>query len=1256
MKYITSTNLATWAPERDCQENFPLLVRRLIRASPVEVHKMLFPVGDNVILPGYDGTLEMKGTYQHIPDGNSIWEIGTGKDYEVKANKDFAKRATALTDAEKSGLTFVFVTPLVWKDKDVWIDKKKLNSTWKDIRVIDGLQLEEWIETLPAIGSWLSKFLNLPQGNTLPLDEYWQEWSENEKYKIPASLIMYGRDNEVGKTVDFLLGDPGQFSLKANTSAEALAFIAASIEKMDPEKSETTFARAIIIDNEHTFRDVSALSSPMIIVAKFDPAGLITTAIKNGHHIIIPLGNDLTISGSASIELPRIPRRGFEKGLEEMGLSRTEAERRIKDSGLSLTVLRRLLDFDQYKQPAWAQHGSFADIIPALLVGMWDEQSEGDKQIISAVAGESYESYIKKLARWKLDPDAPVFQIRSIWRITSPLDAWSILAPYVTTADIENFRSSFLLVLGELNPALELKVEKRYMASFFGKIPKFSHALKEGLIESLILIAVFGESFRLTLTYSGQAFADRIVRDLLEEADGAKWCSLSDVLPILSEASPEAFLRAVEKSLNTNKPTILEMFGQKGDPLFSSSSYYTGLLWALENLAYSQEYLWRVTLLLGTLARLDPGGQLSNRPINSLVEIHVAWYRQVNADLDTRKGVLEKLMQKEPGIAWKLFLQLLPDPHGGIAHPIHFCRWRFNTQIERTVLREEVWDIYSFVFDKLLILAKGNRKRMSEMVSLYPEISKNDRAKLLTFLAENNDSIEDAENLVWDKLRSLLSRHREHAAQSWAIPETECKKIEEVFVLYTPKESLRGFLYLFKENWPEFPSGKRKWKMDGEAFIKEQRINALKNIYAKGGLQEILKMTEALENLSILGNSLTEINLTPEEELLILKGIIADPTDKLHLLCRQYIFAKSIKDEQLFVDHAWQQLFSLQPTEKVQATFFLSLVPRRYNWIVLESLPSSVVNEYWANVNVWLNHFAGDDRLYAISKLQQANRHILLINQLSYFAGELPSDLLVLILNNAASIQSVGQDRFEEYNVAKLFEEIQKRTDIDTDKLANLEWQYIYILTNYSSEGKAVTLLSKLSTDVSFFIDLVSLVYLPDEGTDDGVDREQQVDRYKKAEPARRLLESWRVIPGTQEDGSINKLVLDDWIKNVRSKATSVNRQHGVDSEIGKLMACYPRNTDRWPSEEIADVIDTLDSETVVLSFETEIFNSRGTTVRGAYDGGGQERSLAAYFEKMSNSLMPKYPVTATALLRLAKGYKQDAVQEDERAHLDELR
>ena len=61
---------------------------------------------------------------------------------------------------------------------------------------------------------------------------------------------------------------------------------------------------------------------------------------------------------------------------------------------------------------------------------------------------------------------------------------------------------------------------------------------------------------------------------------------------------------------------IRPVFDEQLGLLFPTSKH-TGLLWALETLAWDPEFFRRSVLLLARLAQIDPGGRLGNRPFRS---------------------------------------------------------------------------------------------------------------------------------------------------------------------------------------------------------------------------------------------------------------------------------------------------------------------------------------------------------------------------------------------------------------------------------------------------------------------------------------------------------------------------------------------------------------------------------------------------------------------------------------------------------------
>ncbi|GAH89242.1 unnamed protein product, partial [marine sediment metagenome] len=252
--------------------------------------------------------------------------------------------------------------------------------------------------------------------------------------------------------------------------------------------------------------------------------------------------------------------------LKVMGLSEADAQKYSRDTGRSLTVLQRQLT-KIVDQPEWAKADSTRNIVPALLAGRWTEKKEADKEIISRLAGKPYDSFSEKLSAWLHKPDSPMLKIGDGWRLVSPIDAWFALAPFLTEADLQQLRSAALKVLGSINPLLDLEPEKRWSASVYGKEPLYSGTLREGIAQTLVLIAVFGDDKRIPVSTTAQTWVDNVVRELLHDADWKLWHSLSDVLPLIAEAAPSSFLDTVEVSLSQDPPPIMAMFSETEDPM-----------------------------------------------------------------------------------------------------------------------------------------------------------------------------------------------------------------------------------------------------------------------------------------------------------------------------------------------------------------------------------------------------------------------------------------------------------------------------------------------------------------------------------------------------------------------------------------------------------------------------------------------------------------------------------------------------------------
>ena len=135
--------------------------------------------------------------------------------------------------------------------------------------------------------------------------------------------------------------------------------------------------------------------------------------------------------------------------------------------------------------------------------------------------------------------------------------------------------------------------------------------------------------------------------------------------------------------------------------ILRASALHTGLLWALEMLAWSPDHLTRATLLLGRLARIDPGGRSANRPAESLRSIFLSWHPQTAASVDQRFVAIDLLRQREPDVAWRLMRNMLPEG-GTIATPTPVPRWRdWLVSSDQRPTRLEVHKVVSEVVERL---------------------------------------------------------------------------------------------------------------------------------------------------------------------------------------------------------------------------------------------------------------------------------------------------------------------------------------------------------------------------------------------------------------------------------------------------------------------------------------------------------------------------------------------------------------------------
>jgi hypothetical protein len=867
---------------------------------------------------------------------------------------------------------------------------------------------------------------------------------------------------------------------------------------------------------------------------------------------------------------------------------------------------------------------------------------------------------LSTLVKWRNFAESPLIQIGETWRLTSPLDLWTNLSPHLTKKDFQSIEECFSSAFKNGNPIIEPE-DKNDLVAFYNKKRKFSNWSREGLTQSLILVGRFGEGLKIPSLSNPQSWADRIIFDLLNNANGELWISVDHELLLISEASPLSFLKAASNSLSKDQPEVMEMF-KEVDGLLHSTSNHTGLLWALEGLAWLPEYLREAGLILLKLSRLDPGGNLSNRPINSISEIFKPWHYQTLAPFEERMEILKYITAKEQESGWTFLIRMLPVHHG-IAHPTHQMRWRiFDKNINLDSPRKKQRETHSYVISLLLDLFDNNENKFAQLIKESVNLSPQDRKTVLDWAESNYSKVQQTEYTTWKTIRKILNHHRSHQDTDWALPEFELKRYDQLYDKLKPSDPLNQYIWLFDDHWPAFPEGSKYVDNEFEQRhdqqqkkIDEARSEAVKLFLKELGLKKTLELRKSVKEAWSLGDAMATV-ITNENDIDIICECLNDNKENLRFI-HSFIFRKSIIEGfgwiNALLNHLQEKGFGV----KALANILIPINQSKQLWDLVSTLDEEIQAEYWKSIYPTFYSIPTEEKINGIQMLMKYKRFFSAIDICSHFVETMPTELLAELLKKSATEESSEPVHVKGYEIERIFETLDKRSDLDHSTLINLEWLYIPILDSYGTRRNPRVLQEELSKNPVFFVDLLKSLYIPKDKAKLEEERKDLSEQaiQNTARQVYHLLHSWKKIPGMKPDNSIDETVLKDWIIKARDLADAEGRLEVADMHIGQVLAQYPENIPEWPQEKLFEIIEEINSDSLKRNYSSAMFNKRGSSSRGPFDGGNIERGHAKYFEKLANDYKNKYPNVAEIFQRLSEGYLIDAKRIDEEAERDRL-
>jgi addiction module HigA family antidote len=1267
---IKGNEIEEWAKNNiSARTRLAVFLRTLVNSTGIELTESDFPGNDDGERAGWDGYTEAGQGTSWIPAGKTGWEFGVNEKPKPKADKDFTKSVIATPEVDRLNTTFVFVTPRKWDAKDTWAAERRDEGVWKDVRAYDRSDLEQWLEQSIPAQAWFANETGRPESKVRSLDKAWRDWTGVAT--PPMSVRLFDTAIDAGEqTLDrYLSNKPSRpLVIVADSTNEALAYLSAQISS-DNERLGKFRDRVVIFDQPGVFEKLASTQTDIVAVASSRNVEREIAQMADKLHTIVVYPRNAS-SRDPDVVLEPLNSSAFEKALSAMDKGRDEVQRLEIETGRSLTVLRRRLStVDAIRKPEWAEDEALAaNLVPFVLVGAWDTNKPSDREALSLIANsDSYEMLEKHChALNKLD-DAPVWMVGSYRGLVAKIDALFAVNHWITVDDLRRFFDVAKLILGEHDPALDLPEEDRWLASIRGKTREFSEALRRGISETLVLLAVHGNGlFRSRLGIDCEVQTTLIVRELLTSdgrtLDARKLEANERDLPTYAEAAPDEFLSVLERDLRSGQSAALGLMRPSQTGVFGSGCARTGLLWALEGLAWSPETFPRTVHILARLSEVEIDDNWANKPINSLRSIFRSWMPQTAATVDQRIEVLKGLAGAHPRIAWQICVAQF-DNYSRTGDYSHKPTWRPDGfgygEPERTW--KPIRKFVRAMVEMALLWPSHDHQKLGDLVERVGGLNNEDQQRVWLAVADwaSNGATDEHKAWLREKIRVSVMSWRA-SRQNKDRDSKELRAAARVaYDALEPSDLLAKHEWLFRNSWVEESAEELEAEeidfRKRDERVAARRADALREIKKKRGIEGILELASMGEAAWAIGWLITTRLLRKDEVTALVCKLVSKEDTEMTPAEKQVTQASlhALEDTETRAQILNEIVDGLSEPGRAR---LLKLAPfDRLTWRLVDGLEIEDQQSYWLDV-IPSGRATGDELPEGVDRLIKADRPRAAFAHAKYQLEALKTatvyELLSAMARNGGK-DKPGEYQLSAYEVTKAFELIEASDRFSVEQKAQLEFAYLDVLSDrVGSKAHGIPNLEKyIQSHPEFFVQAVSWAYKRDDkGEDDELWRADPDQIQFYAERGYKLLEGLEQLPGYDHTGKLSLDSLKAWVHAVREAGEQVGRLAMTDLSIGKLFSASPEGEDGvWPCEEVRDVLELVQSESMCGGLTTGKYNRRGVVWRG--EGGQQERDLAQKFKGWANALRYSHPFTAANVLdQMADSYTRDADWQDSEA------
>ena len=574
-----------------------------------------------------------------------------------------------------------------------------------------------------------------------------------------------------------------------------------------------------------------------------------------------------------------------------------------------------------------------------------------------------------------------------------------------------------------------------------------------------MLLSVHGNAlFRQRLGVDAAAVVAALVERLLTPFTSDKLRSHDGDLPGYAEAAPGRFLELLEADLRGANP-VLQALLQPASPGLFDSPARTGVLWALERLAWNPQHFPRVVNILAGLSETEIDDNWVNRPINSLSGLFRAWLPQTAASLDDRIRALETVWRRFPGVGWRICVQQF-DGRQQVAFPNNRPRWREDAA---GAGHGAIPSARIGFARKALALAlsrpgrQHDEETLGDLLERLDVMTEPDRAAVLRAVEDwaRTETDKRARALLREKIRVVVLRW----GRSRGLDAAVVDKAREAWADLGPKDPVGRHAWLFASGWlKDFDDDLDIAESDKR--VDERRREAMKAIWSVRGFRGALELAAESDGWTV-GRYAARCAAGPDSAADVLRTCLSTGSwSPARLDAFMGGFISCLDDD---VRSAVIPAVAETAKTEQKVRLFMCAPFRDETWRLLDPQDARVRDRYWREVSPGMARFTESETSEVIDRLMEAGRPWEGFSAVQFDWDKVETSRLKRLL--AALVEAAPppgrQFQVDSWNLSRALDSLDGRPGVTVDEMAQLEFAFIDTLdhsehSEYRMQGRRV--------------------------------------------------------------------------------------------------------------------------------------------------------------------------------------------------------